>query len=385
MTMRPFTLKSILAAILILGAALAVRAQHLELMSADCVVANAAPYFQTDQIDLLVSQLKDPNPDIRLRAADGLGKLKDPKAVEPLIVALNDSKSNVADISARALGQIKDPRAVEPLIIALRDPRWDVRSEATKALGELKDGRAVEPLIAALHDTYVGVRLYAIESLNVFKDPRSVEPLLAALGDSAPVIRYQAVAALGQLHDARAVEPLIAILNSSARDPGLRDDAATALGELKDPRAVEPLIAILKEQGDGNYAIAPLGMIGSFAVEPLLSLLKDPEPDLRIRAAEALVRIDDPRVAVVLLKALHDRDLSVIAAANSFYLKRLSPELVDTLIEAFNQFGPKTGMGENLLNSGNSKLEQVVEEWARVNHRQIATDKSGHRYFVSWD
>jgi HEAT repeat protein len=41
---------------------------------------------------------------------------------------------------------------VEPLIAALKDENSDVRQAAAKALGKIGDPRAVEPLIAALSD-----------------------------------------------------------------------------------------------------------------------------------------------------------------------------------------------------------------------------------------
>jgi HEAT repeat protein len=52
--------------------------------------------------------------------------------------------------AARALGKIGDPRAVQPLIEALRHPHFWVRYESARVLGTLKDMRAVVPLIDAI-------------------------------------------------------------------------------------------------------------------------------------------------------------------------------------------------------------------------------------------
>ena len=42
--------------------------------------------------------------------------------------------------AAEALGEIKDPRAVEPLIAALEDENADVKNSAAKTLAKIKPG-----------------------------------------------------------------------------------------------------------------------------------------------------------------------------------------------------------------------------------------------------
>jgi len=53
-----------------------------------------------------------------------------------------------------------------PLISALKDEDGDVREAAAEALGELKDPRAVEPLISVLKDEDGSVRWWAVKALN---------------------------------------------------------------------------------------------------------------------------------------------------------------------------------------------------------------------------
>ena len=43
---------------------------------------------QTDHVNTLIQKLKDKDPDVRYKAAEALGKIKDARAVEPLIAAL---------------------------------------------------------------------------------------------------------------------------------------------------------------------------------------------------------------------------------------------------------------------------------------------------------
>jgi HEAT repeat protein len=86
-------------------------------------------------------------------------------------------------ITVAVLGKIKDPRAVEPLIAALRDRNHKVRVITVAVLGEIKDPRAVEHLIAALKDLNSEIRLKAIEALGKTKEPSAVELLIGALKD----------------------------------------------------------------------------------------------------------------------------------------------------------------------------------------------------------
>jgi HEAT repeat protein len=72
-------------------------------------------------VEALLGRLEHPDSGVRGAAAQALGALKDPRAVEPLLERLEDPDSGVRWATAGALGALKDPRAVEPLAkIALR-------------------------------------------------------------------------------------------------------------------------------------------------------------------------------------------------------------------------------------------------------------------------
>lgn len=69
-----------------------------------------------------------------------------------LLAKLRDQSKDIRTRAARVLGKIKDRRAVEPLIELLKDSEWSVRMEAIDALGSLNDVRAIAPLLKALTD-----------------------------------------------------------------------------------------------------------------------------------------------------------------------------------------------------------------------------------------
>jgi HEAT repeat protein len=71
------------------------------------------------------------------RAAAVLARIKDTRALEPLMEALLHRDARVRAESARALGELRDPAAVEALIHATRDSDHRVRARAGSALDQL--------------------------------------------------------------------------------------------------------------------------------------------------------------------------------------------------------------------------------------------------------
>ena len=216
-------------------------------------------------VDPLIAVLKDADEDGNLRtlAVDALGQIADPRAAEPLASDLKyaENQAHTRGTSIKvgrncwintsipfsfrshvvdALGKIKDPRAAEALILTLKDK--DLQSKAADALHNI-GAPAVEPLIAAL------------------KIPENLTNLQSSDGQS---ILKEALVGIGT----PAVEPLIATLKD--RDPNVRQQAADALGEIKDPRALEPLIAARQ---DGFLYTRRSGEYGALRLEDRLSCL----------------------------------------------------------------------------------------------------------------
>ena len=71
------------------------------------------------------------------RAASVLARLKDTRALDPLVSALEHRDPRVRATSASALGELRDPAAVDALMRATRDPDYQVRSHAGWALDRI--------------------------------------------------------------------------------------------------------------------------------------------------------------------------------------------------------------------------------------------------------
>ncbi|MGB9927267.1 MAG: HEAT repeat domain-containing protein [Methanosarcina sp.] len=85
-----------------------------------------------------------------------------------MIIALKNGNPELQADLGYSLGQMGEP-AVEPLIKLLCDEDPEVRIRAAEALGKIGDKRAIKPLSEALNDENEGVRTFAklsIESIE---------------------------------------------------------------------------------------------------------------------------------------------------------------------------------------------------------------------------
>jgi HEAT repeat protein len=82
--------------------------------------------------------LADENPGNRWKAADSLGRLRDPRSADPLIDALFDDDARVRVKVAWALGAIGDPRALAPLRQLYRMERQDQQEIIGEAIDAIR-------------------------------------------------------------------------------------------------------------------------------------------------------------------------------------------------------------------------------------------------------
>ena len=91
-----------------------------------------------------LSRLTDDNPGNRWNAALSLGRLRDARGIEPLILALADEDVRVRLKAVWALGAIGDPRATAPLRLLYRtadDETQDIIQEALEAIRQNTSGQ----------------------------------------------------------------------------------------------------------------------------------------------------------------------------------------------------------------------------------------------------
>ena len=142
------------------------------------------------------------------------------------------------------------------MIAALRDPDTEVRLSAINSLSKkLKDPRAVEPLIATLKDPDLMVRTWAVEALGEFKDPRAVDALIVAMNDPhSGVERMDAAYALAEINDRRGVDAVLALSNKG--NPDVIVELRRALVAIGEPGTEDALIQALNKPGGAHVLLA---------------------------------------------------------------------------------------------------------------------------------
>jgi HEAT repeat protein len=129
----------------------------------------------------LIRSLKEGNPSTRWGAALALGKIKNVKAVEPLILALADEQAMVRAEAAAALSVIGTP-ALIPLLGFLKSAQGETRIEVVTALGELQNAEAIEPLFQLLEHADDAERQAIADAIDAILIP-TVEPLVRRIRD----------------------------------------------------------------------------------------------------------------------------------------------------------------------------------------------------------
>ena len=100
--------------------------------------AQDTPADQNERLAHFIQMLTDDNEGDRWKAAEALGRMGDPAAVEPLIDTLWDDDSRVRLKAAWALGQIGDQRAIRPLQRLYRMENEWAQEIIAQALEEIK-------------------------------------------------------------------------------------------------------------------------------------------------------------------------------------------------------------------------------------------------------
>lgn len=271
-----------------------------------------------------VRALSADRPELRMAAANALGRIGEESVVPKLLDALADDDPRVRVRVCAACGRIGHPSAIEALEDRLYgDQHPLVRRAAADALGTIGTDRALAALLDLLEEESDSLRWVAAAALGNASSTKPVASLTATLGDPHGAVRQAAVFSLIELlsnvptersdavrqtlvdelraaDDATVVAPLTEILDESVQ-ARQRRNAAWLLGRVADdppPAAIDALVTTLRgdDQLAANFAQTSLAEIGGLRVESaLLSVLDDGDADARARAAFVLGRVGGDR------------------------------------------------------------------------------------------
>ena len=136
-------------------------------------------------------------------------------AVEPLIEALQDKEGTVRRYAAGLLGRIGDPRAIEPLSMALYDLHHDVGKAAAEALTKF-GANSFDVLVEALSHPEMWIRIHSLQALVKFKDARVASLLQDMWNDPEREVRRYVIEAMGELRDRSLLPTLQSIMANRA-------------------------------------------------------------------------------------------------------------------------------------------------------------------------
>src|SRR5262245_42255528 len=112
-------------------------------------------------------QLKASDPDVRLQAVHRLAESKNARAVHGLSEAFLDDVPGISKTAAVYLGKIGTPEALQFLISQLRQPSPQFRQAAVEGLKAKKEDLNVQAaLVEALKDIDPGVRARSAQALD---------------------------------------------------------------------------------------------------------------------------------------------------------------------------------------------------------------------------
>ena len=162
----------------------------------------------------------DPSWDVHLEAVRALGRIGDPKAVDPLVKYLTDEfAQDISHDIFRALISIKDEAAVDILIKLLKDSDDIRRKRITGLLGDVDHPKAVEVLTNTLLDKNADGRISAAGSLVKIGDPQNIlVPLALLLKDQDQEVRAEVVGLFAQIDNPRVIEHLLPMLKDPVRN-----------------------------------------------------------------------------------------------------------------------------------------------------------------------
>jgi HEAT repeat protein len=125
----------------------------------------------------------------------------EPNAIKHLLIELRDVNKEKRRTAVMKLGMLGGDQAVRALIRTVTNDHEDliVRGRAALMLGKLRDTRAVDPLIDALDAPGFQTPVYAAQALGELGDPRAIPALVLMSQEGRGKVREAANEALHRL------------------------------------------------------------------------------------------------------------------------------------------------------------------------------------------
>jgi HEAT repeat protein len=240
-------------------------------------------------------------------------------AIAPLCACLKDDDQSLVRIrAAEALGKFHEVTAVKALTSALSDIQPDVRATAAMSLGEIRTDKAISALLTALLDSDETVREMAINTL--LKIGYTAErSLVKWIKDKNPEVKMGALTVLSRMKPEVSGQILLSLLQDP--DADVRAMIASNLEAIDwHPQNEHQSILFLFAQKKWTELMKH----GDAAVGILTEGLTDKDPLVQRASAELLGSIGGKTAVSALMEGLHDGDREVRFASLRMLLKKPS-------------------------------------------------------------
>jgi HEAT repeat protein len=277
--------------------------------------------------------------DIKERILLNLGFNKDLDAV-PLMIQALDEPGIVRRSAARALAHIGSPGAdsAKPKLLAVL-PQTDARDKAQVvwALAVLKEPAAVPDILTEFTSGHLQ-NLEDLDRKGAF-DPKVIVDVVGPqklasdelLKHKDKAVRTLVAASLSESATPEAVDPLIKLLNDT--DPEVVRAAAAGLGRAGDPRGSAPLFALLQKNPSMRQSV--LDAIAKSTSAPGIAklLAATDSVDLKRSLVGLLRDTHDPRVANTFAGLLGDADPDIKQTSAEALAELADPRAIPALLE----------------------------------------------------
>ena len=155
--------------------------------------------------------------DTRIAITERMGDAGNPLSTYELIEVLNDPSFNVRYEAIHSIGRMPpEPELVDALLIALDEGKSELSFVITRSLGRLGDPRAIEPLRRLLFCGYHLLEANAARALGMLGDNESIPHFLDKLNyESNPVLKIAYISALGHLRANQAIDQIFTVLRQT--------------------------------------------------------------------------------------------------------------------------------------------------------------------------
>ena len=293
----------------------------------------------------LIDFLKHKRTEIKIAVIRALGKIKDDRALEPLLAMLECDDDDVAKALVKTISCFGEA-SIGPLIKNLGSNKWQVRSNAAMCLmgiGILAAGRMVElldcknrdvchwasevivsfggyledELINLIENGNYDQRFYASRILGRIKSKKAVSVLISALQDEYWTVRKNAAFSLGEIALKDSIPALVRSLKDEDED--LRAEVCVALSKIGYPQVGKYLTSCIDDEFS-NVRIAAITAVGDLgckdALPSIAAHINDDDMHVRSAAIQTAGKLKGEACVNLLLAQMNVCELRSVVIAS---------------------------------------------------------------------